>query len=223
MSDDQLRQRIARLDPSAGAATEPITSPAARALLEDIMNTPIVDRPTAGPTPDRPTRRTPLRPVWWRIAGVAAVAVAALALGAALFTGGDDTSDVADPATTAPASPPGKLKVLDLSTGVEDTMAMCLQVTPEGLAEMQVAFKATVDTADGGIVTMTIDEAYQGTDAQVVTLSAPEGMEALIGGVEFVPGEQYLITAYDGVVNYCGFSGPATPELQAIFDQAFPR
>ncbi len=47
-------------------------------------------------------------------------------------------------------------------------------------------------------------------------------VEALIGGVEFVPGQQYLITAYDGVVNYCGHSGPATPELQALFDQAFP-
>ena len=26
----------------------------------------------------------------------------------------------------------------------------------------------------------------------------------------------------DGVVNYCGFSGPATPELQALFDAALP-
>ena len=51
---------------------------------------------------------------------------------------------------------------------------------------------------------------------------APEGLEALIGGVTFEPGQQYLITATDGVVNYCGFSGPATPELQALFDQAFP-
>jgi len=56
----------------------------------------------------------------------------------------------------------------------------------------------------------------------MATLVAPEGMEALIGGVTFEPGQQYLITATDGVVNYCGFSGPATPELQALFDQAFP-
>ena len=32
---------------------------------------------------------------------------------------------------------------------------------------------------------------------------------------------QYLVTAYDGVVSYCGQTGPATPELQDVFDQAF--
>ena len=57
--------------------------------------------------------------------------------------------------------------------------------------------------------------------AQMATLVAPEGMEALIGGVTFEPGQQYLISATEGVVNYCGLSGPATPELQALFDQAF--
>jgi hypothetical protein len=44
----------------------------------------------------------------------------------------------------------------------------------------------------------------------------------LIGSVAFEVGQQYFVTAFDGVVNYCGFSGPVTPELQAIFDQAFP-
>ena len=47
-------------------------------------------------------------------------------------------------------------------------------------------------------------------------------LDLLIGGVTFEPGQQYLITATDGVVNYCGFSGPVSPELQALFDQAFP-
>jgi hypothetical protein len=34
-------------------------------------------------------------------------------------------------------------------------------------------------------------------------------------------GEQYLITATDGNVNYCGFSGPSTPELRSAFEEAF--
>ena len=31
-----------------------------------------------------------------------------------------------------------------------------------------------------------------------------------------------LITAAGGSVNFCGFSGPATPEFLAFFDEAFP-
>ena len=42
-----------------------------------------------------------------------------------------------------------------------------------------------------------------------------------LDGVELVAGEEYLLTATDGVVNGCGFSGPSTPELEAAFDEAF--
>jgi hypothetical protein len=46
-------------------------------------------------------------------------------------------------------------------------------------------------------------------------------MQALIDGFDFEVGQQYLITAAEGTVNFCGYSGPATPELTAAFDQAF--
>jgi hypothetical protein len=39
--------------------------------------------------------------------------------------------------------------------------------------------------------------------------------------VPFEAGGQYLITAYDGNVNYCGFSGPSTPELRSAYEEAF--
>ena len=215
MTDGELRDRIARADPAAGPATDPITSPSSRALLEEIMNTPVLD---SHPTPDEMTVRPRRR---WAVPALAAAAVAAVGLGVVLAgTGDDDGGELADAPIVTTA--PGKLKVLELSTGTEDVMAMCMAITPELIAEMPVAFKGTVDSSEGAIVTLTIDQAYQGTDAQVATLVAPEGLEALIGGVAFVPGQQYLITATDGVVNYCGFSGPATPELQALFDQAFP-
>ena len=113
--------------------------------------------------------------------------------------------------------------MLELTAPGDNVAQMCIQISPELLADMQVAFKGTVQTSENGIVTLTIDQAYKGTDAQVATLVAPEGMEALIGGVTFEPGQQYLITATDGVVNYCGFSGPATPELQALFDASTLR
>jgi len=37
-----------------------------------------------------------------------------------------------------------------------------------------------------------------------------------------VVGQKYLITAAEGNVNFCGYSGPATPELTAAFDAALP-
>jgi hypothetical protein len=219
MSDDDMRQRIARLDPTAGAATDPITSPEARALLEEIMSTPVIESETTTPAGGPEHRRK--RFAMPALIGTAAAVV--LAVGLIAVRGRDDGGgEVADaPIATTATTAPGKLKVVELSAPADDIMAMCMAITPELLADTQVAFKGTVDTSEGEIVTLTIDEVYKGTDAQVATLVAPAGMEALIGGIAFEPGQQYLITATDGIVNYCGFSGPATPELQALFDQAF--
>jgi hypothetical protein len=54
-----------------------------------------------------------------------------------------------------------------------------------------------------------------------VVLETTPGMEALIGGIAFDVGQLYLITAADGTVNFCGYSGVATPEMTAAFDEAF--
>jgi hypothetical protein len=70
-------------------------------------------------------------------------------------------------------------------------------------------------------VTLDVDEWFKGGDADQVTLEAEPGMEALIGGIPFTVGETYLITANGGTVNYCGFSGPSTPEFRASFEAAF--
>jgi hypothetical protein len=38
----------------------------------------------------------------------------------------------------------------------------------------------------------------------------------------FVAGQRYLVTATNETVNGCGFSGPATAELDAAYSEAFP-
>lgn len=206
---DELRELIARLDPMPERVpTEPITSPSARALLEEIMSTPttqaVLERPAPAETPSPQPRRT-----WW-LGGVAATVVAALAIGGFALSGafGDGGTE---------------REVLALSTGdVDPSMMMCMELTPESIAMAPIAFRATVDAVEGELVTMTVDHWYKGGDADAVQLTAPAGMEALIAGLDFQVGETYLVTAYDGVVNYCGATGPATPELQSLFDQAFP-
>jgi len=110
---------------------------------------------------------------------------------------------------------------MELAVGGDNAMASCLAFTPDVLKEMQVAFEGTATSVDGERVTLKVDHWFKGGETEQVALIAPEGLEALIGGLSFEEGEQYLISANDGQVNYCGYSGEATPELRAGFDAAF--
>jgi hypothetical protein len=197
---DELRRRLGSLDPMPSGVHVP---PLSRERLEDIMATPTI---TTTETP-RPERR---RNRWYiAAAGVAVAALAVVGVAALNDGGGSGDSQVA-------AGPP-----LELSLGAGDALSSCMAFSVEELARAPMAFEGTVTAADGGTVEVTVDRWFKGGDATAVELLAPEGMEALIAGIDFVTGEQYLITAFDGTVNYCGFSGPATPELRAAFEQAF--
>ena len=193
---DQLRQRLARLDPMhSGVITEPLS----QHLLEEIMSTPVTD--------EAQTEAKPKQNRW--LVGVAAVAALVVAVGGAIALTGGGTDPVA-------SGPP-----LVLNAGGEDPMAMCIVFSVEELAKAPIAFEGTVTTVEGETITLDVDEWFKGGDAAQVVLNAPAGMEALIAGFPFEVGSQYLITAYGSDVNYCGFSGPSTPELRTAFEQAF--
>ena len=168
---------------------------------------------SGAPGPTQPTTRPDFdirrRPVWM-IAVASAIAVLAVIV-AVLLSGGDDSAD-----DTA-------VEPLRLSTGEGDALASCLPFDVATLSGLSPAFAATVTDAEGDAVTLRVDRWYTGDPGtDVVELTAPAGMEALIGGFALTVGDEYLITSTDGVVNYCGYSGPATTEMTAAFDQAFP-
>lgn len=146
-----------------------------------------------------------------------------LALGCFLVAGllaacGDDGGQ----ASESPTAEPDGDQPLDLDLGEGDALASCLPVDAETLSEMAPAFKATATEVDGETVTLTVDTWYAGADrAEAVELHATQGLEALIGGIDFQVGEQYLISATQGSVNYCGYSGPADATLTALFEEAF--
>jgi hypothetical protein len=142
------------------------------------------------------------------VAVAAAAALVVIVGGTLALTGGT----AGDPVAQEP---------LVLNAAGDDPMAMCIMFSVEELAKAQVAFEGTVAAVEGDSVTLTVDEWFKGGDAGQVVLNAPQGMEALIDGFPFEVGVQYLITAYDGNVNYCGFSAPSTPEMRAAFEQAF--
>ena len=206
---DELRNRIRRLDPM-GPDVETRSVSESREMMEAVMSTPTNTKSTNHrPERERQTLRpaagTPggsiaiSRPIAWVAAAMSVVVVTAFAL---LNSGG-----------TAP---------LLLSAGESDPALMsCLPFSVDILDDMEVAFEGTVTGVDGDLLTLDVVTWYTGGDAEQVQITAPLGMEALIGGIPFEVGGSYLVTATNGVVNYCGYTGVATPEFRAAFEQAF--
>ncbi|HEY5663431.1 MAG TPA: hypothetical protein VIS05_05285 [Ilumatobacter sp.] len=175
------------------------------------MNIPLLDREDPPTTLEVDSRRatTRRRRGWMMVAGVAVAAAVTIATAAFVGDDGGDDSQVAGPP-------------LELSLGDGSVASSCIMFDVAYLADMSPAFAATATAVDGEVVTLDVDRWYAGGDASTVTLTGAAGSPALIDGFEFAVGEQYLITAADGTVNFCGYSGPATPELTAAFDAAFP-
>ena len=214
--NDELREQLGRLDPMhPGVPVESATTPSSQARMEKIMNTPLIEE-NPGPSgqmqrpPDqRQATKNRRRQGMRVVAGLAAAAVVAVGGAAIIGNIGDDEPDV-----TAPP--------LELSLGEGDAMASCMPFDVAILSTMSPALAATATQVGDGTVTLAVDRWYTGGDAATVVLSTPNSSPALIAGFEFEVGQQYLITGAQGNVNFCGYSGPATPDLTAAFDAAFP-
>ncbi|WP_019876729.1 hypothetical protein [Sporichthya polymorpha] len=204
--DRRLRALLTGLDPmSARVPVDPHTSPRARQQLEQIMSqntefeTPVAQRAGRGKT--------------WL---AAAAAVAAIAVGttvAVTSNGGEDGEQV----VAAPT-------VMELQGNPSDPlMSMCLAFDVQQLAKAPVAFGGTVTEIGNEKVTLDVDRWYKGGNADVVTVKTPEGMPtAALDGVNWEKGQRYLISANDGMVDGCGYSGPASADFEKQFEKAFP-
>jgi hypothetical protein len=191
MTDDELRNRLARSNPTPPSEpVDPIHSYRARALMEDIMSTATME-------PRLNQRRV-------RMIGAVAAALVVVIGGAALLGGlGSDRTPLA------------------LTANGSDAMAMCLPFDIATLEGMSPAFGGTVVELTDSVATLEVDRWFAGGDAELVEIQYTPGFEALIGTPNLEVGQRYLITATDGVVNGCGYSGVATPELETAFEQAF--
>lgn len=189
---DELRERLARLDPMPpGVPTEGVTTPSSQELMEEIISTQVREK-TLEPAHSRR---------WMSVAAAMALVVgvaAAFALG----------SDRGGQAMVLGASDPG-------ITGI------CLQFSVEQLAMAEVAFEGTAVSVDGTSVELEVDRWFKGGEAGKVLLEAPTGLELLIDGIAFEVGASYLISASNGAVDYCGYSGGANDQLRSAFQAAF--
>jgi hypothetical protein len=209
MSDDQLRSRLSRLDPvPAGSPVDAVPSPRASELMEHAMqNTDLY--PDASSVDELGARRRRRRPL---LLGAAAAAVLVALVGGGLLLGNGDTPVRDEAPTTLALELPGS-----------DVAASCIRFDVQILAEGEVALAGTATAVEAERVTLDVDRWYRGgDDADTVTIAVPgQDSSAALDGVDFRVGERYLVTATEGVVRGCGYSGAATPELERAFQEAF--
>jgi hypothetical protein len=201
-TDDELRARLARLDPAGALPVEPASGNRAAEQMERAVQT--LETPSS--LDERRRSRRPL------LAGAAAVAAAAAVAGGVYLAVGDPTPPADEPTTLA------------LELPAADVNASCLAFDEAFLAQMPVAFAGTVVSASDAEVVLDVDRWFTGGDADRVRLDSPGGGAAVaLGyGVDFADGERYLVTASEeGTVNGCGFTVPATPDMEAAFTRAF--
>ena len=201
MSDELLR-RLRKENPVPPEVdVDPVGSNRFQALMEEMMISS--SKSDAEPRLDR----SPARPKSRR--AIAVAAAAAVVFGAAAIVNLNRGGQAEAP--------------LALSVAADDLMTMCVPFDVGFLSEMPVAFGGTVASATDETVVIEVDRWFKGGDSDIVEVSAPmAGTSILLDGVDFEVGRRYLITATNGTINVCGFSGEATPELEAAFTEAFP-
>ena len=149
-------------------------------------------------------------------------AIAVLALTLTGCGGEDDADTAADAASPTPTS-----------TSADETLALtadsaaagkCAVPNAETLATFDTAFAGTVTSLDDGTATLSVDEWYAGGEAATVSVESPSGdLPNLLMAVDFEEGKTYLVSASAERVTLCGFTGEQTPELQALYDEAYQK
>ena len=100
----------------------------------------------------------------------------------------------------------------------------CAMPSAETLSTFDTAFSGTVTSVDDGTATLEVDQWYAGDEAATVTVESPsKDLQDLLMAVDFEEGMTYLVSATDTRVTLCGFTAEQTPELQAMYAEAFPQ
>lgn len=192
--DEVLRRRLRRADPAA--EVDPIAARRLEQITETIMSSSIRTPAPAG------TEGDARRPRWIlpvALTGAAAAIAAAVVIGTG---GGASPTRFVAPEAVGPAT-------------------SCAVLTAEGLAMNEVAFAATVTSVDGDEVALAVTERFRGevTDEVIVAQGTDPNLEYSTG--EFVAGGDYLVAVTDGAAASCGLTGPESPELRALYEEAF--
>ena len=151
------------------------------------------------------------RPRRWTPAIAAAATLAVIGGGAYTLLGGNDQTSTPDPTAIT----------LNVPDGTGTSISSCVPFDVQYLRDMPIAFSGRATEVGEGSVTLEVDRWYKGGDADVVQLANYEESMVSLDGFRFEKDDRYLITATDGTVNLCGYSGPWNQERADTFDEAF--
>jgi hypothetical protein len=132
-----------------------------------------------------------------------------------------DQGSAAEQSDAADSSAGGTLAL----TADGSVAVKCAMPSAETLSTFDTAFAGTVISVDGGTATLSVDQWYAGGDgADTVTVESPsKDLQDLLLAVDFQDGKPYLVSATDTRVTLCGFTAEQSPELQALYDEAFAQ
>lgn len=217
-ADDELRAQLRTLDP---AASLPAADPSLVARLIDDTVSDDVDH-------DIPeTRQTGVHErsrLTWLVAAAAVLLIAGMGAFVLLDRAADDDVPTVDPGGTTEASDPAAApSVTTLSAPGNIGAGRCAVPSAKTLATQHVAFEGVVEEIADGTVTLSPTVFYAGEPSEVVQVEAPAAvLEQLLIAVSFEVGGRYLVSAADGRVSVCGYSGAWSPELEQLYVEAFP-
>lgn len=184
------------------AAADPV------AELPALRHDQVVTLARAASDTDASASAAPARRPSRRAAFAAGLAVAAVVIvaGAAIVI----------PLTTAPPAQP--LVLGQVPGGIS---AKCMAPDAAMLAEFaDTMFRADVEGIASGTVTLHVTEQFAGEPASVIEVAQGDGMISDGGPLVFEDEGSYLLASSDGVILSCGLSGPASPELEVLYEQA---
>ncbi len=197
--DDDLRAMLRAADPAASLVP-----------LPDDRITRMVNLTNSQPSAAAP-RRAPRRPLLVGLGGTAALAAAAFVAVSAL----------------TPAATSATRLVLPAGDGGMAAGA-CPVLTPDLLAPLPLAFQGAVSEVAADTITLTVTHVFRGEPGTLVEIDRPELGEGDFSAFEFAVGQDYLIAAADLdpaeaalEIALCGVSGPTSPELREVYEQAF--
>jgi hypothetical protein len=137
--------------------------------------------------------------------------------------GSEDDTSATEPSTsesTSSESASGEPLAL---TADGSTAGKCAMPSAEVLSGFDTAFEGTVTSVEDGTATLEVDQWYAGGEASTVTVEAPGGsLDDLLMAVDFQEGQTYLVSADGDRVTLCGFTAETSPELEAMYTEAFP-
>jgi hypothetical protein len=198
--DSELLTRLRAADP---ASSLPPADPERVAHLVEVAMSDTSTR-----TPESRESGTHNRsPLTWVVAAAAVVLIAA-AVAFGLANRGHDTAPTAGGSVT------------ELS--YQQQGGRCMVPNAAVLRQQTVAFRGTLTSMADGTARFDVTKWYAGgpTDvAEVATM--PAALGGLVRAAHLRVGDEYLVSATDGIVTSCGFTGPARGQLQDLYDEAF--